>query len=126
VIHDDAGERMTPTHANKKGMRYRYYVSQSLVTRDRGKGSDAGRRVPASDVEGLVEDRTVAFLRDAPAVFDAVKSFTSDLKEAEALVAAVPRRAHRGPARDGRDLDPALRHPEHRRFRVRSGAVPHR
>jgi site-specific DNA recombinase len=86
LMHDDAGERMTPTHANKKGTRYRYYVSQSLVTRDRGKGSDAGRRVPAGDVEGLVEDRTLAFLRDAPAVFDTVKSFTSDLKEAEALV----------------------------------------
>ena len=26
LVHDDAGERMTPTHANKKGTRYRYYV----------------------------------------------------------------------------------------------------
>jgi site-specific DNA recombinase len=25
LLHDDAGERMTPTHANKKGTRYRYF-----------------------------------------------------------------------------------------------------
>ena len=31
LIYDDAGERMTPSHANKKGTRYRYYVSQKLI-----------------------------------------------------------------------------------------------
>ena len=25
-----SGQRMTPSHANKKGTRYRYYVSQAL------------------------------------------------------------------------------------------------
>lgn len=37
LIYDDAGERMTPTHANKKGTRYRYYVSHSLITRGGGR-----------------------------------------------------------------------------------------
>ena len=32
LIYDEAGERMTPSHANKKGTRYRYYVSQKLVS----------------------------------------------------------------------------------------------
>src|SRR4051794_11065634 len=32
LVHDDAGERLTPTHANKNGTRYRYYVSQGLIT----------------------------------------------------------------------------------------------
>ena len=31
LIYDDSGQRMTPSHANKKGTRYRYYVSQALV-----------------------------------------------------------------------------------------------
>jgi hypothetical protein len=31
-IFDDRGNRMTPTHANKRGVRYRYYVSQALLT----------------------------------------------------------------------------------------------
>ena len=34
-IHDAHGELMTPSHAVKKGIRYRYYVSKSLVTGDK-------------------------------------------------------------------------------------------
>lgn len=86
LIYDDAGERMTPTHANKKGTRYRYYVSHSLITRGRGKGSDAGRRVPAGDVERLIEDRTLALLSDTAAIFDAVEPITSDLNGRMAVV----------------------------------------
>ena len=54
LIHDGAGERMTPTHANKKGRRYRYYV---LIKRGRPKASDSARRVPAGDIERLVQER---------------------------------------------------------------------
>ena len=54
LIFDDGGERMTPTHANKKCRRYRYYVTHSLIKRGRPKASDAARRVPAGDVERLV------------------------------------------------------------------------
>ena len=34
VLFDEAGERLTPTWSVKKGTRYRYYVSTSLVTGD--------------------------------------------------------------------------------------------
>ncbi len=64
LIFDAGGERMTPTHANKKGRRYRYYVTQSLIKRGRPKASDAARRVPAGDLERLVEQRIVSFLKD--------------------------------------------------------------
>jgi site-specific DNA recombinase len=30
-LFDEQGHRMTPTHTNKKGVRYRYYVSQALL-----------------------------------------------------------------------------------------------
>jgi DNA invertase Pin-like site-specific DNA recombinase len=81
LIHDDVGERMTPTHANKKGTRYRYYVSQSLIRRGRPKGTDAGRRVPAGDLEGLVEDRIIAFLGDPAAMFSATESVAGDVHQ---------------------------------------------
>jgi site-specific DNA recombinase len=44
---------MSPTHANKKGVLYRYYVSQALL---QGMKSEAGAvlRVIARDVEDLV------------------------------------------------------------------------
>ena len=32
LIYDAQGEPMTPSHAAKKGVRYRYYVSKSLLT----------------------------------------------------------------------------------------------
>src|SRR6476660_4021847 len=35
-VFDQNGERLTPTHAVKKGTRYRYYVSTSLVTGAQG------------------------------------------------------------------------------------------
>ena len=59
LIYDDSGQRMTPSHANKKGTRYRYYVSQALVSGIR-RSAPRARRVPASDVERFQERLTVA------------------------------------------------------------------
>jgi hypothetical protein len=52
-IFDDRNNPMTPTHANKKGVRYRYYVSHALLqSRKTEAGSVA--RVSAPDVELLI------------------------------------------------------------------------
>lgn len=56
LIFDSDGNRMSPTHAVKKGKRYRYYVSAPFITGSRGEHLN-GRRVPAGDIEGLVLDR---------------------------------------------------------------------
>jgi site-specific DNA recombinase len=54
-IYDDRGNRMTPSHTLKKGIRYRYYVSQALLqNRDGVAGSVT--RVPAAEIEMLVTD----------------------------------------------------------------------
>ena len=52
-LFDDRGHRMMPSHAKKKGVRYRYYVSRALVD---GNASDAGSlaRVAAEAIETLV------------------------------------------------------------------------
>ena len=34
MLFDGDGNRMTPTHATKKGTQYRYYVSRPLITND--------------------------------------------------------------------------------------------
>ena len=107
LIYDDVGERMTPTHANKKGRRYRYYVSQSLIKRGRPKRSDAGRRVPAGDVEQLVVDRITGLLSDEAAVFDAIESFVEDINERRSIVTQAADLVGRWP-----DLEP----PEKRRI----------
>src|SRR5262249_19205228 len=54
-IFDDRGNRMSPTHSNKLGVRYRYYVSHALL---QNRKSEAGSipRVPAPEIEALVLD----------------------------------------------------------------------
>ncbi|MHA1560317.1 MAG: recombinase family protein [Alphaproteobacteria bacterium] len=101
-IYDDTGERMTPTHANKKGRRYRYYVSQSLIKRGRPNETDAGRRVPAGEIEKLVVDRVTGFLRDEAAVFIAVDPLVEDLHERRSIIRQAADLADRWP-----DLEPA-------------------
>jgi hypothetical protein len=50
-LFDEHGHRMTPTHSNKKGVRYSYYVSQALLCK-RSPGSIA--RVSAPELERVV------------------------------------------------------------------------
>jgi site-specific DNA recombinase len=52
-LSDDRGNHMSPTHANKRGVRYRYYVSHALL---QNRKADAGSiaRVPAPEIETLV------------------------------------------------------------------------
>ena len=50
-LFDEQGHRMTPTHTNKKGVRYRYYVSQAVL---RQRSAGPLRRVPAPELEATV------------------------------------------------------------------------
>ena len=70
-VFDATGERLTPTYAVKKGTRYRYYISASLMREARSNRSN-GWRIPAGDLEGLVINRLRAFLADGGAILDAL------------------------------------------------------
>ena len=67
---------MTPTHAVKKGVRYRYYVSRRLITDIKANGAretgcrEQGQRLPAGDLERLVVERLKSFFADPDAVTD--------------------------------------------------------
>jgi DNA invertase Pin-like site-specific DNA recombinase len=63
LIFDDRGNPMSPTHANKKGVRYRYYTSHALLQRQKEHAGSIPR-VSAPEVEALVCD---ALRRDKPA-----------------------------------------------------------
>ena len=49
-LFDDRGNRMSPTHANKQGVRYRYYVSCTLA-QGRPEAAGSVARVAAAEVE---------------------------------------------------------------------------
>jgi hypothetical protein len=49
------GNRMSPTHANKRGVRYRYYVSHAILQNRKAEAGSIAR-VPAPEIETLVCD----------------------------------------------------------------------
>jgi len=54
-IFDDRGNRMSPTHSNKLGVRYRYYVSHAILQQRKAEAGSIAR-VPAPEIETLVLD----------------------------------------------------------------------
>ena len=72
LIFDESGERLTPSHAVKKGTRYRYYVSRSLIV-GTAKDKSTGRRIPAANLETLVITKLRSFLADEGAVLNVIR-----------------------------------------------------
>src|SRR5580704_10091396 len=85
LIFDSEGARLSPTHAVKKGKRYRYYVSTALITRSRSE-HPSGRRIPAGDIEGLVLDRLRALFASGAEVGDAVAPLGLDAATQRAVL----------------------------------------
>jgi site-specific DNA recombinase len=68
-IFDDCGNRMSPTHARKDGIKYRYYLSSALF---QGQPQRAGsvHRVPAAEIETLVIGSLREHLKPLPSMDD--------------------------------------------------------
>lgn len=71
-IFDDRGNRMSPSHTQKKGARYRYYVSHAILQQRKGEVGNVGR-VPAAEIEQLV----LECLRNSQAAADATSHGTA-------------------------------------------------
>src|SRR5207249_3352617 len=70
-IFDDRGNRMTPSHVRKRGIKYRYYLSSALL---QGQPERAGAvsRIPAAEIEGLVTRSVREHLNQTTEIEDAV------------------------------------------------------
>jgi DNA invertase Pin-like site-specific DNA recombinase len=66
-VFDEAGHRLTPSHATKAGRRYRYYVSRSLVT-ETAKQHPGAWRIPATQLEHLIATEAAAMLGEPGAI----------------------------------------------------------
>lgn len=49
LVYDETGDRLSPSHAIKNGVRYRYYISNRLV--HGGRADKDGWRIPADQIE---------------------------------------------------------------------------
>jgi DNA invertase Pin-like site-specific DNA recombinase len=76
LIFDQDRRRMLPSHANKAGRRYRYYVSKRP---DDAPDDDPVLRIPARAIEEAVLQRVANFLRDKPRLVDVFGSVQTQL-----------------------------------------------
>src|SRR6185312_9227553 len=89
VLFDAGGEPMTPTHAIKKGLRYRYYVSRRLITGVRTERShETGQRLPGPQLERLIVERLRTFFTDSVTVTEALPPQRRDAPSVKRALAA--------------------------------------
>ena len=91
VLFDAGGEPMTPTHAIKKGLRYRYYVSRRLiigVRTETERGHETGQRLPAPELERLIVERLRTFFTDSVTVAEALPPQLRDAPRVKHALAA--------------------------------------
>ena len=96
LVVDEQGESLTPSHAVKKGRRYRYYVSHHLITEGK-RAERKGWRIPAADLEGLVVTRLKGWLGDAAAVSEIIENDPLDPSAHAALITSAKAIAKRWP-----------------------------
>jgi site-specific DNA recombinase len=66
LLFDECGRPMSPTHATKNGVRYRYYVSQPYLRGTATLPPGAVTRVPAMEIEAAIVGALKAHLPSAP------------------------------------------------------------
>jgi len=71
LAFDETGDRLCPTYTNKKGRRYRYYISKRLM-HDAHRHDD-GWRLPAATLEDTVCDSIRLWLRDQQRLVDSLR-----------------------------------------------------
>ena len=85
ILFDAQGGRMSPTHANKKGTRYRYYISRSLLEGS-AKAKAQGQRIPAVALESLVVRRIRGWLTEPAGVLQAIQHAAFDAVTQKRLI----------------------------------------
>jgi hypothetical protein len=63
-LFDDTGDRLTPSHATKQGVRYRYYISNRLMKQPKKLAGDVWR-LPAPELEKTISNAVADHLRTA-------------------------------------------------------------
>src|ERR1700737_847617 len=86
MLFDGDGNRMTPSHAGKKSTHYRYYVSGSLITKERTETS-AGLRIPPAEIEPLVSGRVHRWLLDPGSIYKSTSGRLVDSSVQQRLLA---------------------------------------
>jgi site-specific DNA recombinase len=85
LLYDGKGHRMTPSHAVKKGMRYRYYVSHPLIS-DTREAAPEGLRIAAAEIERIVLSRIGELIADPGRLADALGPYVETAGEQQQIL----------------------------------------
>ena len=85
LLYDETGDRLSPSHAIKNGVRYRYYISQRLM-QARRKDATAWR-LPAKAVEDLVVAELAGLLEHQRQLHSIIEADRLTIHELEAVTA---------------------------------------
>ena len=84
-LFDDNGNYMSPSHSNKKGRRYRYYISQAIIQfRKQEAGSIS--KIPAGEIEKVIIEKIKTFLSDTKKIHKYLENYDID-KQKDLLMA---------------------------------------
>lgn len=93
LIVDQHGHGLTPSHANKSGRRYRYYVSKPNVDSALSPTNSEKLSIPAGELEHLVCERLIGFLSDEGEVANAMAGYELPASELENTIGTAHRQA---------------------------------
>jgi site-specific DNA recombinase len=85
LVFDQYDRRLTPSHTNKKGKRYRYYVTSS---NNAATDVNDAVRIPAQDLENLVVSQLHRLLRDSYKLLDMLCGKGESARDQNALLQA--------------------------------------
>ena len=85
---------MRPSHARRKGRRYRYYLSADLVVGSVATGA-SGWRIPAGEIEAAVGSAVAARLREPGFLSEALQLSQSAPEAAPGLIGRLSELADR-------------------------------
>jgi hypothetical protein len=87
LLYDEQGNRFTPSHATKKGRRYRYYISQAVIKNARNR-HNGPVRIPALEIEELVISQLTLFLQSPRRMMDILVGTDASPAEVHAVTEA--------------------------------------
>jgi DNA invertase Pin-like site-specific DNA recombinase len=107
LLYDETGDRLSPTHANNHGKRYRFYISHRLM---QDKRKDLGAwRLPAAELETLVINGLIQRLSDHTQLIELTQLHNADATTLEHALAAVKRLQDRARHHTNEDIRVLIR-----------------
>jgi hypothetical protein len=98
LLYDEQGNRLTPFHTDRRGKRYRYYVSQGTV-QNGAKAASGPARIPARDIEDIVCGRLQSLLNSPEQLLEATGARSAEAAVCKSLITAAKQLAKTWPTK---------------------------